>query len=285
MPRCCSSRIQSEVAWRAALRPLTVPASWIAPPNSSSFSVSVVLPASGWEMIAKVRRRATSSLRSSLQRDRGKTGRNSISPRPGLRGARLSLSTSASSRPSVGLVVAAPAPISHESHRLVERDRERVRRPDLEERVAHPACRARSSSSSSIWRPMLRPRRSERTQRLRMCASPRAHRRDAIGDDLAAEFGDAAEITDAQTVAEDAFAPRERIRGALDRPDCRNVARHHGAKSHQSGPRPGTLDSCGAHAAHHARARARGRSGSRAAGPARPCASRPGCAAGTPGDR
>src|SRR6185437_12076733 len=33
---------------------------WIAPPNSRSFSVSVVLPASGCEMIAKVRRRATS---------------------------------------------------------------------------------------------------------------------------------------------------------------------------------------------------------------------------------
>ncbi|BBC00724.1 hypothetical protein BE61_61830 [Bradyrhizobium elkanii USDA 61] len=33
----------------------------MAPPNSSSFSVSVVLPASGCEMIAKVRRRATSS--------------------------------------------------------------------------------------------------------------------------------------------------------------------------------------------------------------------------------
>src|SRR5262245_60459706 len=32
----------------------------MAPPNSSSFSVSVVLPASGWEMIANVRRRATS---------------------------------------------------------------------------------------------------------------------------------------------------------------------------------------------------------------------------------
>ena len=57
IPRCCSSAIQSDVAWRAALRPFTVPASWIAPPNSSSFSVSVVLPASGWEMIAKVRRR------------------------------------------------------------------------------------------------------------------------------------------------------------------------------------------------------------------------------------
>ena len=38
---------------------LTSPASWMAPPNSSSFSVSVVLPASGCEMIAKVRRRET----------------------------------------------------------------------------------------------------------------------------------------------------------------------------------------------------------------------------------
>src|SRR4249919_2854440 len=60
MPRSFSSAIQSEVAWRAALRPLTEPAIWIAPPNSSSFSVSVVLPASGCEMIANVRRRAAS---------------------------------------------------------------------------------------------------------------------------------------------------------------------------------------------------------------------------------
>jgi two-component system sensor histidine kinase RegB len=56
MPRSCSSSIQSEVAWRAALLALHVPAIWMAPPNSSSFSVIVVLPASGWEMIAKVRR-------------------------------------------------------------------------------------------------------------------------------------------------------------------------------------------------------------------------------------
>src|SRR5262245_53975764 len=60
MPRCCSRRIQSEVACRAALRPLTVPAIWIAPPNSNSFSVSVVLPASGCEMMANVRRSAVS---------------------------------------------------------------------------------------------------------------------------------------------------------------------------------------------------------------------------------
>src|SRR3569832_476131 len=35
----------------------------MAPPNSSNFSVSVVLQASGCEMIAKVRRRATSAAR------------------------------------------------------------------------------------------------------------------------------------------------------------------------------------------------------------------------------
>ena len=60
MPRCFSISIQSEVAWRLALRAFTEPAIWIAPENSSSFSVSVVLPASGWEMMAKVRRRRTS---------------------------------------------------------------------------------------------------------------------------------------------------------------------------------------------------------------------------------
>ena len=60
MPRCFSTSIQSEVAWRDDFLALTVPAIWIAPPYSSSFSVSVVLPASGWEMMAKVRRFFTS---------------------------------------------------------------------------------------------------------------------------------------------------------------------------------------------------------------------------------
>src|ERR1700760_329063 len=59
MPRCFSISIQSDLACRAALRAFTDPAIWIAPENSSSFSVSVVLPASGWEMMAKVRRRRT----------------------------------------------------------------------------------------------------------------------------------------------------------------------------------------------------------------------------------
>ena len=38
---------KSEVAWRPLLRAFTAPASWIAPENSNSFSLSVVLPASG----------------------------------------------------------------------------------------------------------------------------------------------------------------------------------------------------------------------------------------------
>src|SRR5258705_12548094 len=60
MPRSRSIFIQSERVLRRSPLALTWPARLIAPPNSKSFSVSVVLPASGWEMIAKVRRRATS---------------------------------------------------------------------------------------------------------------------------------------------------------------------------------------------------------------------------------
>src|SRR4051812_1293179 len=54
--------IQSERVERRSRLALTWPARLIAPPNNRSFSVSVVLPASGWEMMAKVRLRATSAL-------------------------------------------------------------------------------------------------------------------------------------------------------------------------------------------------------------------------------
>ena len=57
-----STAIQSERARRRSPRALTSPASWIAPANSSNFSVKVVWPASGCEMIAKVRRRKISSV-------------------------------------------------------------------------------------------------------------------------------------------------------------------------------------------------------------------------------
>jgi hypothetical protein len=56
MPRFCSISIQSDRVRRRSPRALTWPASRMAPLASSSRSVSVVLPASGWEMMAKVRR-------------------------------------------------------------------------------------------------------------------------------------------------------------------------------------------------------------------------------------
>src|SRR5690606_33307534 len=88
MPRSFSSAIQSEVALREVLRGLTEPAIWIAPPNSSSFSVSVVLPASGCEMIAKVRRRAASAATSGMAKaPAGATGRRGGGGLYGLRGA------------------------------------------------------------------------------------------------------------------------------------------------------------------------------------------------------
>src|ERR1017187_7680427 len=64
MPRWRSSSIQSLVVARWFLRSFTAPARWMALPYSRNFSVSVVLPASGCEMIAKVRRRAISAERS-----------------------------------------------------------------------------------------------------------------------------------------------------------------------------------------------------------------------------
>ena len=54
MPLCFSISIQSEVADLRILLLFTAPATCIAPPKSSSFSVSVVLPASGCAMTAKV---------------------------------------------------------------------------------------------------------------------------------------------------------------------------------------------------------------------------------------
>ena len=54
MPRCFSMSIQSEVAVFLILLLFTAPATCICPPKSRNFSVSVVFPASGWDMMANV---------------------------------------------------------------------------------------------------------------------------------------------------------------------------------------------------------------------------------------
>src|SRR5215469_3083424 len=48
--------MKSLVACFLILLLLTAPAVWMAPPNRRNFSVRVVLPASGWDMMAKVLR-------------------------------------------------------------------------------------------------------------------------------------------------------------------------------------------------------------------------------------
>src|SRR5271169_4457531 len=79
MPRSRSIFIQSERVLRRSPLALTWPARLIAPPNSSNFSVSVVLPASGCEMIAKVRRRATSAASGECEGFSVETARSDIS--------------------------------------------------------------------------------------------------------------------------------------------------------------------------------------------------------------
>src|SRR6056297_2637011 len=64
MPRSFSICMKSDRERRASPLARTWPAIWIAPPYRRNFSVRVVLPASGCEMIAKVRRRAISGGRS-----------------------------------------------------------------------------------------------------------------------------------------------------------------------------------------------------------------------------
>src|SRR5215203_5947972 len=121
MPRSCSRRIQSDVACRVALRPLTAPAIWIAPPNSSNFSVSVVLPASGCEMMANVRLFRCSCIGGT----RGKSAR-----RRQRRGEDHGVFAAV-----VGLVVRRPSPVLHEPDRAVEIQRDPVRRANLEENL------------------------------------------------------------------------------------------------------------------------------------------------------
>lgn len=66
IPLSFSMSIQSDFANCPDPRPFTVPALVMALPNSRTFSVMVVLPASGCEIIAKVRRLAISCSKLSI---------------------------------------------------------------------------------------------------------------------------------------------------------------------------------------------------------------------------
>src|SRR5579871_510849 len=240
MPRSCSSRIQSEVACRAALRPLTVPAIWIAPPNSSSFSVSVVLPASGWEMIAKVRRRSIAAVRSDslIGGWAAARGRNGSGLALGAPGGECPVAGSA---PGVEiepvhervlatadrLVVAVAHADRCKAERLVQQDRRAVRGPHLEEGpavagiarlVEQPADQPPAGSEAA------QVGAHAHVQDVRLA---RAHRHDAVAADAVGRRQHAAQVADPQAVAEDADAPREHVRGRFDLDDRAEVRLRH----------------------------------------------------------
>ena len=61
MPRSFSISMKSDAVARCSAFCRTAPACWRAPPYSRSFSVMVVLPESGWEMMARFRLRSIST--------------------------------------------------------------------------------------------------------------------------------------------------------------------------------------------------------------------------------
>src|SRR5690242_10563164 len=220
IPRCCSSRIQSEVAWRAALRPFTVPAIVMAPPNSRSFSVSVVLPASGCEMIAKVRRRRISAS-SSVMSLEARSGGSVAAQRTPENGGILA---------TVGrLIVAAPHAYLLEAERKIQPDRRHVGRSDLEKGVGHAGsggaldeCAEQPSADSAATVAL----GDTQVEDVRLARAEAHH---SIGHHLTADRDHAAHVADPQTVAEDALAPGELVRAALDADHLADIVAAHGA--------------------------------------------------------
>src|SRR5687768_3308726 len=191
MPRCFSSAIQSEVAWRAALRPLTVPAIWMAPPNRSSFSVRVVLPASGCEMMANVRRRAVSCPVEVIEIGSG-----------GWFGIRreLALEHDGVFAPVGGLIIPAANADLFESEVLVQADGGKIARPHFEECLGH--SRGGGTFQQVLEQPAAEAAAAEFLAHAHVedvcLAGAQAH--DAVTDDLAREIERAAGVTHAQAI-------------------------------------------------------------------------------------
>src|SRR5580700_1524398 len=206
MPRCCSRRIQSEVACRAAFRPFTAPAIWMAPPNRSSFSVRVVLPASGCEMMANVRRRLISFDTScdSLIASCASGGARPPAAQGQLEHTRVFA-------PADRLIVAATRADLLEPQRMIEPHRRRVRRPHLEIGLAHASgCRPIEQVPEQRPPHAAAARGCSYAQIQNMgLACARAHH--AVADELVVGDRGPAHITDPQAVAEDALAPGELI--------------------------------------------------------------------------
>src|SRR5262249_16513149 len=209
-----------EVAWPPAWGPWAVPAMAMAPPKSSSFSVSVVLPASGCEMIAKVRRRRISAS-SSVMSSRVGSGVGVVTQCTLENGGILA---------AIGrLIVAASHAHLLEAERQVQADRRGVRGPHLEKRIRHAGSRgalderAEQSAADSVAAIHLADTQIENVG----FAGAEAH--DAVRHDLAGHRENAAHVADPEAVAEDPLAPWKLVRGTLDHHHVGDIAAAHGA--------------------------------------------------------
>src|SRR5690348_5930832 len=222
MPRSFSSAIQSEVACRAALRPFTLPAIWIAPPNSSSFSVNVVLPASGCEMMANVRRRAVSCPGSIINL--------SVNWLSG--GLEIALEHDGVFAPVGGLIIPAANADLFESEALVQPDGGQVARPDFQEGLAD-AGRGRTLQQV-LQQAAAEAEIAELVAHadIEYVRLARADAHDAVADDAPREVQRAAGVAHAQAVAKDVLAPGKRIARLLDGGDLGQVDFHHRPDQH-----------------------------------------------------
>src|SRR5579863_6894107 len=243
MPRSRSTSIQSERTRRRSPRAFTSPASWMAPPNSSSFSVSVVLPASGWEMMAKVRRRAISC--SSVLMDR--TKRASL-----IDGA---LEHDGILAPADGLVVAAAQPDLPESQGLVQANGRQIGRSGLEEGFERPGCGRGPQQVLQQPRPQAAAAVGLLDADIQQVSLGGPDTHDTVAGDDAADLDDAAEIVDPQAVAEDSLGPWEGVGGALDAHHGSQIGFLHGTNRHLR-----QTDSLLSHHRHGGSARSRHRS-------------------------
>ena len=147
------------------------PAIWIAPENSSSFSVSVVLPASGWEMMAKVRRRRTSVARARTGRRR--TADGAAPQAAGVRGVRRS---AGDYRPPMAHSADARAARRHRLRRAAGRPRSSASGWSACERAepvpaAHARCRRSPPAEGRRVDRRRAPRQAHRARRSRTSSS------------------------------------------------------------------------------------------------------------------
>src|SRR3984957_11838789 len=162
MPRSRSIFIQSERVLRRSPLALTCPARLMAPPNSSNFSVRVVLPASGCQRNPKVRRRATSAASGDRAGDSAGRARSDIG-RSVWQGKRAG--SSGTSHPDIGITQA-------KNHR--RRSADRARSPGAARR-ANAALLNRGPFFGETWVPAQR-----RTAEGR-CAASGTRERSAAG--------------------------------------------------------------------------------------------------------